>query len=202
MTATSRRFRFRNVSLVTAMLLLALAVSACERSEESFRTVRNAEATNPNAPLQETAGLIKRLEAAKEMDESQAHRPGVSAVGWEDDMTQAGKADKAIKELAHGLDVPQSELDEALWVPPASQSGAEKARLIQQVKRSIQQDQRQENAETLESNMGGYPYPINTMVRLQDHKEDAEGVLRDLEIGEDVHWDAIKRATQTPAPED
>lgn len=201
MTGASRSFRLGKVGLVAAMLLLALAVSACERSEESFRAVRNAQATNPEAPPPQTAQLIKRLEGAKEMDYSEANQPGVSAVAWEDFMAQAGKADKAIRELSHGLEVPESELNDALWVPPPSQ-GPEKARLIQEVQQAIQHDQREEDAAVQDSQFAGYPYPVNTVVRLEDHKKDAEGVLRDLQSGEDVHWDAIKRATQVPAPED
>jgi hypothetical protein len=190
----------RHFGLFITILALALSLAACERSEESFRAVRNGQATNPYATAQNNAALIKRLEAAKEIDESQANRPDVSAVGWQDDMIQEGKADKAIRELAHGIAVPESQLKDALWVPPASQSGTERDRLIRQVQQAIQKDQHEQDTQVMESTVAALPYPVNTVSRLQERRTQAEAVLKDLKMGEDVHWSSIKEATQVPAP--
>lgn len=200
MDATSRNLSFSSAGLVAALFLLALAAPACERSEESFRQIRNSQATRP--PSEQTAELIKRLEGAKELDVSQANRPGVSAVAWEDYMDQAGKADKAIKELSDGFEVSQAELKDALWVPPASLSSDEKSRLISQVQQAIQHDQREEENIRVGSNMGKYPDPTTTIATLEEHKEMAESVLKDLETGEDVHWQTLNRAIQPVSEED
>jgi hypothetical protein len=196
----------RGIVLVMVLSLLALAVSACERSEESFREQRNAQAIHPFAPqqqnarpsAQQNAGLIKRLEGAKEMDESEANQPGTSATAWQDDMIQVGKADKAIKELSHGLEVPQAEIDEALWVPPKTLSAAQKARLLQRLKDAVQRDENEEQTMMTSVKFENFPYPTSRMATVEDHKNLAKGVLKDLEIGEDVHWETNKQALEAP----
>jgi len=196
----------RAVVLVMVLSMLALLVSACERSAESFREQRNAQAIHPYAPPQEdaqqsarrNAELIKRLQGAKEMDESEANQPGTSATAWQDDMIQEGKADKAIKELSRGPEVPQSEIDEALWVPPKTLSAAQKARLLQRLKDAVQRDENEEQTMMSGVNFENFPYPSSRMATLEDHKNLAEDVVKDLEIGEDVHWETIKQALQAP----
>jgi hypothetical protein len=196
----------RGIVLVMVLSLAALVMSACERSEESFREQRNAQAIHPYASPQQNeqpsgqqnAELIKRLEGAREMDESEANQPGISATAWQDDMIQVGKADKAIKELSHGLEVPQSEIDEALWVPPKTLSAAKRARLLQRLKDAIQRDENEEQTMMSGVNFGNIPYPTGRMATLEDRKNLAEGVLKDLEIGEDVHWETIKQALEAP----
>jgi hypothetical protein len=202
MSALSINFRFWSVVPAAALFLVAFLATGCEQSTESFREIRNAQATNPNAPSEQTADLINRLQRAKEMDLGQAHRADVSAVGWEDDMIQAGKADKAAKELSHGIEVSRSELDDALFVPPASLSGSERARLINQVQQAIRADQHQEDTVTASATMGGSRYPTRSMAVLENHKQMAEGVLKDLEVGEDVHWQTLNQATQAARPQD
>jgi len=188
-----------NIGVIVAVLLMVFTVSACERSEESFKMQRNAGLEQPySAPPQETAALIKKLEAAKEIDESEAHQPGVSAVTWEDYMTQLGKADHAIKELSHGYAVSADEMNDALWVPPRSIAGAEKARVIGRVEQAIHQDQENEDDITAGTNFEDVPYPISEMATLEEHKNLAQGVVKDLNIGEQVHWQTIKAAEQAP----
>lgn len=199
MEALLKRFNPLNIGVVVAMLLMLLAVSACERSEESFRVQRNAGLEQPSSPRpQEAASLIKKLEGAKEMDESEANQPGVSATAWEDDMVQVGKADKVIRELSHGLEVPQSEIDEALWVPPKALSADQKARLLQRLKQAVQRDKDEEEAMMSGVKLGNVPYPTSRMATLEDHKNLAKGAVKDLEIGEDVHWETIKQALEAP----
>jgi hypothetical protein len=188
-----------NIAVLVAVVLMLIAVSACERSEESFRVQRNAGLEQPYlASPQETAVLIKKLEGAKEMDESEASQPGVSAVTWEDYMTQAGKADHAIKELSHGYAVSPDEMNDALWVPPRSIAGAEKARLIRRLEQAIQKDQENEDDLMAGAKFESVPYPVSRMSRLEDHKNMAQEVLQDLKIGQDVHWQTIQQALQAP----
>jgi hypothetical protein len=188
-----------NLGVIVAVLLMVFTVSACERSEESFKMQRNAQLEQPySASPQDTAALIKKLEGAKEMDESQANQPDVSPVTWEDYMTQLGKADHAIKELSHGYAVSPDELHDALWVPPRSIAGAEKARVIGRVEQAIHQDQENEDNITAATNFEDVPYPVSEMATLEEHKNLAQGVAKDLKIGEDVHWQTIKAAEQAP----
>lgn len=196
----------RGIVLVMVLSLLALVLSACERSEESFREERNAQAIHPYAPpqknaqlsAQQNAELIRLLEGAKEMDESEANQPGTSATAWQDDMIQVGKADKAIKELSHGFEVPQAEIDGALWVPPRTLSAAQKARLVQRLKAAVERDEHEEQTMMTGFKSENFPYPTSRMAALEDHKNLAESVLKDLEIGEDVHWDSVKQALEAP----
>jgi len=197
--AILKRFNPYNIGVVVGVLLMLLAVSACERSEESFRTQRNAGLEQPYpVPPQQTAALIKKLEGAKEMDESEARQPGVSPVTWEDYMTQLGKADHAIKELSHGYTVSSDEMNDALWVPPRSIAGPEKAQVIGRVEQAIHQDQQSEDDITAGTNFEAIPYPVSEMTTLEEHKNLAQGVVKDLKIGEDVHWETIKEAEQAP----
>jgi hypothetical protein len=188
------------LGLVVVLAFVGLTVSGCERTEESFRTQRNEAAVQPNAPVPQTAELIKRLKGAEELDVSEANQKGVSAVAWQDYMVQAGKAKRAALELSHGFDVSKPELDDALFVPPRSMSGAEKGRLIQQVRQAIQEDDRNENALRADTNYA-IPYPTDAMSRVEDHKNLAEGVVKDLEIGEPVHWATVQDAMRVPEPE-
>jgi len=191
--------RYNTISVIVAVLLMLLTVSACERSEESFKMQRKEALEQPySAPQQNTQCEFKKLEGAKEMDESQANQPGVSAVTWEDYMTQMAKANHAIKELSHGYAVSPEEMNEALWVPPRSITGAEKARVIGRVEQAIHQDQENEDDITAATNFEDVPYPVSEMATLEDHKNLAQGVVKDLNIGEDVHWQTIKAAEQAP----
>src|SRR5262249_15735357 len=142
--------------------------------------------------------LIKRLRAAREMDESEANHPGLSAVHWEDYMVQIGKVDKALKELFDGFEVSQVEVDDALWVPPRSLSPTAKSALIHRLQVAMRQDEYNEDELTFGAKFSDIPYPINSMLILEDHKNLAESVLKDIDIGEDVHWQTIERALQPP----
>jgi hypothetical protein len=197
-------FKFWRVAglLALALGLILLGLPGCERSQESFRSVRNTEATYLNPLPDETAQTLRRLEAAKEIDLSKAHQPGSAPIVSSDCMAQAEKADRAIRELSQGFPVAENTLEDALVVPPACFSSAQMAILKRQLQRTIQTDQKEENTEAMESNMGWIPYPTDTMVQLEDHKNQAEGVLKELESGEGMHWETIERATQPAEPQD
>jgi hypothetical protein len=183
------------ICLAVALAFLGLMVSGCERTEESFREQRNEAAVQP-APSWQTAKLIQQLKGAEELDESEANQAGVSAVAWEDYETQAGKARRAVLELSHGFGVSKAELDDALFVPPR-ETATEKAQLIERVQQAIQEDDRNESALRADANFS-IPYPTNTFSRVEDHKTLAEGVVKDLEIGEPVHWATVQEAMQAP----
>jgi hypothetical protein len=189
------------IGLMVVLFVLGFLTSGCERTEESFRTQRNEAIIHPNSAAPQVAQLIKQLKGAEELDESEANQKGTSAVAWEDYMVQAGKARKAIEELSYGFEVPKTELDDALWVPPNQLSPAERARLIQQVESALQGDERNESALRYDV-AWGIQYSTDAMSRVEVHKAMAEGVLKDLKIGEPVHWQAIQEATQSSEPQE
>jgi hypothetical protein len=70
--------------------------------------------------------LMRQLEAAEEIDESDARDPRISIIRKEDFFEQADKAERALPELMYGYDVPQSQLADALSIPPKSLSSRPK----------------------------------------------------------------------------
>ncbi len=179
----------KGVRLVSLPVLL-FALHAC---------AINATGAAATPSPQQTAEVIKRLEAAKEMDQSEANQPCVSAVTWEDYQVQVCEANTVIKKLTLALEVRQSEIDEALWVPPKCTSPAERARLIQQLQVAVQHDDsgEQDLLYPFRFQEDG-PYPSEQATRFEEQKSLANSVIRDLEAGEDVHWQTIQRALQVP----
>jgi hypothetical protein len=138
--------------------------------------------------------LIRRLEAAEEADQSYARDPRISLVRKEDFFEQAYKAERAIRELLYGYDVPQPELADALTVPPKSLSPQAKADLIRQLQDAIALTDRGEQAR-----LNDYFSEASFDTRPYDRqKQFAEAVIRELTIGEEVHWDTLQEALQVP----
>jgi hypothetical protein len=171
-----------------AILALTLGLSACAEKHSHL----------PPADYlsqQSTADLVKRLEAAKELDESEAMRSSNSAVVREDFLEQAGRADKAIKELTHGYPVSEAELDAALEVPPGNLSTAEKSHLIGKIEEAREATDHNEQAMLNEEGWGYSDQPAATGA-FDQRKQLDDDVIKDLRIGEQVHWDDIRQAEQ------
>jgi hypothetical protein len=143
---------------------------------------------------QQKLQLIRQLKAAAESDESEARDPQVSLLRKEDFFEQAAKADRAVRELIYGYDVPQPELADALSVPPKALSPRQKGDLIRQLEDTIALNDRREQAR-LNDYWNAYvdtePYDMQ--------KERAAAVIKELTIGEEVHWDTIQEALQVPS---
>jgi hypothetical protein len=120
----------------------------------------------------------------------------VAPVEQEDFLEQMNKADRAIKELTHGFQVSQSEIDDALWVPPKSMSAEQKTRLIAQLQDAVRQDDRNEQEMMIDLTWCN-SCRINTMT-FDQQKTLAANVIKDIQIGEDVHWSMIRKALQVP----
>jgi hypothetical protein len=136
--------------------------------------------------------LIRRLEAAEQADETNARDPRLSLIRKEDFFEQADKAEHAIRQLLYGYDVPQAELAEALAVPPRILSPQVKADLIRQLQDSIALNDRREQSKlddyVSEASFDTAPYDTQ--------KAFAAAVIKELTIGEEVHWDTLEEALQ------
>lgn len=180
------KIQFKQIRTVSAVFL-SILLSAC--AQAAAPTLR------PTSP-QDKAALIEQLETAKRLDWNDALDSSVAPATQEDFLEQMNKADRAIKELSHGFPVSQPEISDALWVPPKSMSAEQKDRLIGQLQDAIQQDDRNEQ-EMLIDLSWSEEGSINTST-YDRQKELADNVIKDLEIGEDVHWSTIKEALQVP----
>jgi hypothetical protein len=174
-----------SLPFVTAPLFL-VAVSACAQRH------RNP-APDQMTFNQQTTQIIRLLSAAEEVDQSNARDPRISMVRREDFFEQADKAERAIRELLYGYEVAQSELA-ALAVPPKSLSPQVKADLIRQLQGSIAlNDLREQNRLSDYVSATGFDSaPYDTQ------KAFAAAVIRELNIGDDVHWDTLQQALQVP----
>jgi hypothetical protein len=171
-------------SLVIAPVFL-IAVSACaqrHRNPAPDQIILN----------QRRAELIRRLGAAEETDESNGRDPQISLVRKEDFFEQADKAERAIRELLYGYSVPQAELADALAVPRKTLSPQAKADLIRQLRDSIALNDRGE-----QSRLNNYFSAASFDTEPYDaQKAFAAAVIKELTIGEDVHWDTLQQALQ------
>jgi hypothetical protein len=139
--------------------------------------------------------VVRQLEAAKELDESGAMQAKTGVVAREDFLEQAGKADKAIKELRNGYPVSEAELEDALRVPPGDLSEDQKAALIGQIEQAEQATDHNEQAMLNNIGWGYSDQPADTGRFEQQERLDDE-VVKDLKIGEPVHWDEVQEAMQ------
>jgi hypothetical protein len=143
---------------------------------------------------QQTVNIVRKLEAAKELDKSNASAPGVGEIAMEDFLEQAQKADIAIKELRHGFEVPRAQIEDALWAPPRSLSPEQRTALIRGVRQERRTDRNEQRMLT-DWFHSGWPADTATFDQ-QKHLDDS--VIKELEIGEDVHWSQIREAMQVP----
>jgi hypothetical protein len=146
------------------------------------------------------ASLIKQLEDAKKADWEAALDPSVSPVRQETFLNQMNKAERVSKELTHGFTASQSEIDDALWMPPKHLSDAERAQLIQQLQLAREQDDRNEQAMLNDETWTNSAEPAET-APFDSRKARIDRVVKDLKIGAAVHWSDIHRAlVVVPSP--
>ena len=172
-----------------SMISLSILLSACAQSAAHLHT--------PTITTQNKAALVERLASAKRQDWSNALDPHVKPSEEEDFLDQMNKADRAIKELNHGFEVPHSEISDALWEPPKSLSSNKRAQLVRRLQDAVQQDDRNEQAMLNDLAWSDSVAPTDTFT-FDQQKALAESVIKDLEIGKDVHWSTIKEALVVP----
>src|SRR5580658_5287855 len=105
---------------IASVLFFAASLSACAPTES-------------NAPEMQSERTLERLQAAREIDLSNAKDPEVGPVASGDYSIRADKAAQVMNDLEHGQYVSQSQIDDALFVPPKSISLADRAALIREL---------------------------------------------------------------------
>lgn len=158
--------------------LLACLISACSPAEESVSWERRTE-------------LVAQLEQAKHLDQARALDTSLGPVAAGDYMLQAEKADAAIADLERRPQVPESEIEDALFVPPRHLSASERAQLIRQLEKSRQLDEM-----GWREHQGGREPILEEDYNIQGMR--ATRVIRALESDTPTSWAEINDATQVP----
>jgi hypothetical protein len=177
----------KGIQLATFLLPL-IALPACIETAPA--------STNALSPDQRSE-LIERLQAAKKLDWRYAVDPNVAPVTEEDFLDQMNSADRVVKELTYGFEVPQQEIADALWVPPKSVTSGERDRLIRRLQEARRDDDHNEQEMLNDSAWTDSAAPVDT-VTFDQQEELVDCVIKDLEIGEGVHWSTIKGALYVP----
>ena len=170
----NRKFGFGKVLLLIALSVLHL--SSCSSTSMSYRDRSN---------------LIEQLQEARRTDLSDAMDPGLGPAAQGDYMTRAGKAQTVIDDLSGRTNVPDSEISDALFVPPDHLSPAERALLIKQL----------EDAKTLDdqiyrNHLGGWDPILTEDCNVQGERVDR--VVKQLEAERPVSWSEIQQAMWVP----
>src|ERR1700756_3900501 len=110
---TSKNSTSRMAGIIGFSLIVPLSLSACAPIESN----------SSNAQSEQT---LQRLQAAREIDLSNARDPSVGAAASGDYLVRADKAAQIMYDIEHGRYVSQSRIDDALFVPPKSLSPAQK----------------------------------------------------------------------------
>ena len=170
----NRKFGFGEVLLLIALSVLHL--SSCSSTNMSYRDRSN---------------LIEQLQEARRTDLSDAMDPGLDPAAQGDYMTRAEKAQTVIDDLSGRTNVSDSEISEALFVPPEHLSPAERALLIKQL----------EDAKTLDdqiyrNHLGGWDPILTEDCNLQGKRVDR--VVKKLEAERPVSWSEIEQAMSVP----
>lgn len=155
----------------TCAFAATLSFLACAQASESV-AARQAE-------------TIQQLHIAEQRDLQESKDPRVSPARQADFAVQAEKADLAIRELQHGFDVPQSQIEEATEIPPESVR-AQKDQLLERLKQ-VRRDELRDERLTYEDDPVG-------LDRLRQEEAKTSSVIEQLEIGEFVPWSEIAQA--------
>jgi hypothetical protein len=173
MKTTSNWF-LRSAAAIGGTLMI-LSLTACQQGEATFAANRKTQA-------------IPQLEAAMELDYSRANS-NIDPVSRDDYYAQGESADRTIKQLQFGADVPQQKIDDALVVPNEPRSPEATASLINKLQEARKMD-----------DQGNRDYLVDP-VFAQDFDvqgREARSVAYDLQAGQNVPRPEIKEALEVP----
>src|SRR5271166_1027419 len=119
----------RLAGIIAGPVIFAAWLSACAPAESDLSSLRSEE-------------TLKRLQAAREIDLSNARDPEVGPVASGDYSIRADNAEQIMIEIEHGQDVSRSRINNALFVPPKSISLEQRARLVGELKEARAMDNR------------------------------------------------------------
>jgi hypothetical protein len=164
------------IQIVAVNLILALSLSACTPIESNVSKAQSEQ-------------TLERLQAAREIDLSNARDPEVGPAESGDYSLRADKAAQVMDDLEHGQYVSQSQIDEAIFVPPKSLSLSQRAQLINELKYARNLDDR-----------GWWDWTRDPVIA-QDfsvQKKKANRAIRDLETNQQVSWSEIDEGLTVP----
>jgi hypothetical protein len=144
-----------------------------------------------NASPARRSQLIEQLQEARETDLSNALDTSLGPVAAGDYMIQAGKARTAISQLRAGAPVSETEVSEALFVPPRHLSLAERQQLIAQLEASKQLDQAR-----WREHLGGWDPILTEDCAVQEKR--AQQSIDALETDRPISWQEINEAMTVP----
>jgi hypothetical protein len=166
----------RLTATIASALCFAASLSACAPTESN---VSNAQSER----------TLERLQAAREIDLNNARDPEVGPAASGDYSLRADKAEQVMNDLEHGQYVSQSQIDEALFVPPKSLSPAQRAQLIQELQYARNMD-----------DQGWWDWTRDPVIAqnfsVQGIK--ADRAIRDLETDQQVPWSEIAEGLAVP----
>jgi hypothetical protein len=166
----------RITGTIAVILILALSLSACAPTESNVSYAQSEQA-------------LQRLQAAREIDLRNAKDPEVGPVASGDYSVRADKADQVMYAMEHGQYVSQSQIDDALFVPPKSLSPALKAQLIHELEDAKTQD-----------NQGWWDWTRDPVIA-QDfsvQEKKANRAIRNLETDQQISWSEIDEGLEVP----
>jgi hypothetical protein len=176
------------IGLIVAVFPL---LGLCGCAQQAMTTT-----TTATLSTRQKSQLVELLEAAKTADRNGEMDPRVTPMTRDDFIDQMLKADRVIRELTHGFEVPEHQVADSLWVPPRSITDEERTQLIRQLQMAKKEDDHNEQ-EMLNDSVWGNIAPIDTATF--DHQMQlADSVIEDLEIGEPVSWSTIREALYVP----
>jgi len=167
---------FRIAGYIASTLFFATSLSACAPVKSNVST----------AQIERT---LQRLQAAREIDLSNARDPEVGPVASGDYSIRADKAAQVMNEMEHGRSVSQARVDDALFVPPKTISLEQRARLVDELKQARALD-----------NRGWWDWTRDPIIAqdfsVQEIK--ANRAIKDLETNKQVSWSEIDEGLQVP----
>jgi hypothetical protein len=164
----------RTFEIIAGSFILTLALSACAPIES-------------NVAQAHSERTLQRLQAAREIDLSNAMDPDVGPAASGDYSVRADRIDQIMNEIEHGQYVSRSQIDEALFVPPKSISLAERAQLIREL-------------EDARDDQGWWDWTRDPIIA-QDfsvQEKKANRAIKNLETNQQVSWSEIAEALEVP----
>ena len=170
----SRTSRLIAISVVG--LLLTLSLSACAPTES-------------NVSYAQSERTLQRLQAAREIDLSNARDPEVGPVASGDYSLRADRAEQVMYDLEHGQYVSQAQINDALFIPPKSISMEQRSHLIRELEIARNQDEQ-----------GWWDWTRDPIIA-QDfavQEKKANRAIKYLETGQQISWSEIDDGLEVP----
>jgi hypothetical protein len=168
----------RVVGTGACVLLLAASLSACAPAESESNQSTAVRAQN-----------LRRLQAAREMDLSNALDIAVGPVASGDYSMRAEKAEQVMNDLEHGGYMSQARINDALFVPPKTISQEQRAQLLYQLQEARALDEE-----------GWWDWTRDPVIAQEYSVQEikANRAIKDLQTNQQVSWSEIDEGLQVP----